>query len=88
MHTTQLPVNLQETSNYIIANQLNELIHQITGNIAHLFERFIPEGKCTIRLKSPSLDLILSKCDVMQLNLFLKTIKSGDLLSGGNNGNN
>jgi hypothetical protein len=51
----------------------------VTGNISQTFERFVAEGKCTIRLKKPSVDLIMSKCDVMQLKLFLRTIKSTDI---------
>ncbi|XP_059479293.1 leucine-rich repeat protein 1-like [Neocloeon triangulifer] len=67
------------------ADNKNGINYKLTGNVTQTFEKFVLEGKCTIRLKKPLADLILSKCDVMQLRLFLKTIQTGeDLLSGSN----
>ncbi|XP_065331993.1 leucine-rich repeat protein 1 [Cloeon dipterum] len=55
--------------------------YDLTGNIDRMFERFVSEGKCTIRLKSPHVDLIFSNCDALRLGLFLKTVKTGVVVS-------
>ena len=41
-----------------------------------MFTRFVNEGKATIRFKTPPHDLCM-KCDILQLKVFLKTLKLG-----------
>ncbi|KAF4518638.1 hypothetical protein B566_EDAN005965 [Ephemera danica] len=54
-------------------------MHDITNNIAQIFERFLFEGKCTLRLKEPSVELSINNCDPLQLRLLLKVLKTGHL---------
>ncbi|KAM4664438.1 leucine-rich repeat protein 1 [Discoglossus pictus] len=49
--------------------------YKLQDNIEQLFTRFMDEGKATIRLKEPSLDICLSKSDVKNLKLFISAVK-------------
>jgi LRR-repeat protein 1 len=48
----------------------------VKKNIEQVFTRFVNEGKATIRFKHPPHDVCI-KCDVLQLKLFLQTLKLG-----------
>lgn len=47
----------------------------LTNNIAKIFGKFLDEGKCTISLKMPEIDVQV-KADAIQLKAFLNVIKN------------
>ncbi|KAL4237485.1 repeat protein 1 [Mactra antiquata] len=49
--------------------------YPIIGNIIQVFTKFVSEGKATIRLKEPEIDICISKADVIQLKSFLNVLK-------------
>ncbi|XP_061468610.1 leucine-rich repeat protein 1 [Rhineura floridana] len=52
--------------------------YQLRENIGQLFTKFVEEGKATIRLKEPAVDICLSKANVSQLKTFLSAVKLAD----------
>ncbi|KAM3856460.1 leucine-rich repeat protein 1 [Vipera latastei] len=50
--------------------------YQLKENIDQLFTKFVDEGKATVRLKEPAVDICLSKANVSQLRTFLYALKS------------
>ncbi|XP_060608722.2 leucine-rich repeat protein 1 [Anolis sagrei] len=49
--------------------------YQLRENVEHLFTKFVEEGKATVRLKEPAVDLHISKANVSQLKTFLSAVK-------------
>ncbi|XP_042302405.1 leucine-rich repeat protein 1 [Sceloporus undulatus] len=49
--------------------------YQLRENVEHLFTKFVEEGKATVRLKEPAVDVHLSKANVSQLKTFLSAVK-------------
>ncbi|KAM6462517.1 leucine-rich repeat protein 1 [Liasis olivaceus] len=49
--------------------------YQLRENIDQLFTKFVEEGKATVRLKEPAVDICLSKANVSQLRTFLSAVK-------------
>uniref|UniRef100_A0A8C4NI84 Zgc:77287 n=1 Tax=Eptatretus burgeri TaxID=7764 RepID=A0A8C4NI84_EPTBU len=49
--------------------------YKLKGNVQQLFTRFVCDGKTTIRLKEPSLELRLSQADVTCLKIFLGKLR-------------
>ncbi|EDV29187.1 uncharacterized protein TRIADDRAFT_52818 [Trichoplax adhaerens] len=49
--------------------------YKLKGNVEQLFGKFIHDGKGTIRLKSPPVDLCLSKANPVELKKFLCAIR-------------
>nr|XP_056708218.1 leucine-rich repeat protein 1 [Euleptes europaea] len=49
--------------------------YQLRENIEQLFTRFVEEGKATIRLKEPAVDVCLSKANASLLKTFLSAVK-------------
>lgn len=47
---------------------------RLEKNIMKVFARFRSEGKATIRLKTPQLDIVVSKADPRELEQFLTTL--------------
>ncbi|CAE1269855.1 LRR1 [Acanthosepion pharaonis] len=47
----------------------------VKDNIEKVFCQYVKEGKATIRLKSPQIDLRISKTDAIQLKSFLTVLK-------------
>ncbi|XP_033014524.1 leucine-rich repeat protein 1 [Lacerta agilis] len=52
--------------------------YQLRENIEQLFTKFVEEGKATVRLKEPAVDICLSKANVGQLKTFLSAMKLAD----------
>ncbi|XP_066486458.1 leucine-rich repeat protein 1 [Tiliqua scincoides] len=48
---------------------------QLRENIEQLFTKFVEEGKATLRLKEPAVDVCLSKANASQLKTFLSAVK-------------
>ncbi|XP_053331576.1 leucine-rich repeat protein 1 [Spea bombifrons] len=48
--------------------------YKLQENIDQLFTRFVQEGKATVRLKEPAVDICLSKADVCSLKNFISTV--------------
>ncbi|XP_039288567.1 leucine-rich repeat protein 1 isoform X2 [Nilaparvata lugens] len=57
------------------AENVSGTTYKIFNNVETIFSRFINEGKATIRLKLPEVDLSI-KADPLQLKCFLKTFAS------------
>nr|CAD7589920.1 unnamed protein product [Timema genevievae] len=51
--------------------------YKVTGNIENVFVKFINEGKASIRLKMPPVDLCINCDDALSLKGFLRTLKLG-----------
>nr|CAD7402550.1 unnamed protein product [Timema cristinae] len=51
--------------------------YKVTGNIENVFVKFINEGKASIRLKIPPVDLCINCDDALSLKGFLRTLKLG-----------
>ncbi|XP_062974347.1 leucine-rich repeat protein 1 [Elgaria multicarinata webbii] len=49
--------------------------YQLRENIEQLFTKFVEQGKATLRLKEPAVDVCLSKANVSQLKTFLSAVK-------------
>ncbi|XP_077180295.1 leucine-rich repeat protein 1 isoform X2 [Paroedura picta] len=49
--------------------------YQLKENVEHLFTKFVEEGKATIRLKEPAVDVCLSKANSSRLKTFLSALK-------------
>ncbi|NXD28087.1 LLR1 protein, partial [Spelaeornis formosus] len=49
--------------------------YQVQHNVERLFTRFVEEGKATVRLREPAVDLCLSKADVISLKTFLSALR-------------
>ncbi|KAL8168608.1 UNVERIFIED_CONTAM: Leucine-rich repeat protein 1 [Gekko kuhli] len=49
--------------------------YQLKENIEQLFTRFVEDGKATIRLKEPAVDVCLSKANASLLKTFLSAVK-------------
>ncbi|KAG8126712.1 hypothetical protein E2320_021785 [Naja naja] len=49
--------------------------YQLRENIDQLFTKFVDEGKATLRLKEPAVDICLSKANVSELRTFLYAVK-------------
>ncbi|CAI9570488.1 unnamed protein product, partial [Staurois parvus] len=45
--------------------------YKLQENIENLFSKFLNEGKATVRLKEPAVDICLSKADVFNLKNFI-----------------
>ena len=45
------------------------------SNVEKVFERFVDEGKATIRFREPTHDLCLKKADPVQLKAFISLVK-------------
>ena len=52
------------------------IFFQINENIEQVFTKFVNEGKATIRLKEPPVDINI-QCDAIQLKSFLHVLKLG-----------
>lgn len=52
------------------------LLINVHENIEQIFDKFIADGKLTIRIKQPEVDLLISKADFVALNTFAKCLKS------------
>ncbi|CAI5764893.1 leucine-rich repeat protein 1 [Podarcis lilfordi] len=52
--------------------------YQLRENIEQLFTKFVEEGKATVRLKEPAVDICLSKANVSHLKTFLSAMKLAD----------
>ncbi|XP_028575159.2 leucine-rich repeat protein 1 [Podarcis muralis] len=52
--------------------------YQLRENIEQLFTKFVEEGKATVRLKEPAVDICLSKANVGHLKTFLSAMKLAD----------
>ncbi|NWU34019.1 LLR1 protein, partial [Hylia prasina] len=48
---------------------------QVQQNVERLFTRFVEEGKATVRLREPAVDLCLSKANVINLKTFLSAVR-------------
>ncbi|OCT68334.1 leucine rich repeat protein 1 L homeolog isoform X1 [Xenopus laevis] len=48
--------------------------YKLENNIEQLFTRFVGEGKATLRLKEPALDICLSKAEICGLRNFISTV--------------
>ncbi|NXQ20409.1 LLR1 protein, partial [Peucedramus taeniatus] len=48
---------------------------QVQQNVERLFTRFVEEGKATVRLREPAVDLCLSKANVVNLKTFLSAVR-------------
>ncbi|XP_040267620.1 leucine-rich repeat protein 1 [Bufo bufo] len=48
--------------------------YKLQENIENLFSKFVNEGKATIRLREPALDVCLSKADVCNLKNFISAV--------------
>ncbi|XP_073494668.1 leucine-rich repeat protein 1 [Phyllobates terribilis] len=48
--------------------------YKLQENIENLFSKFVSEGKATIRLREPAVDICLSKADVCNLKNFLSAV--------------
>ncbi|KAM5129051.1 leucine-rich repeat protein 1 [Mantella aurantiaca] len=48
--------------------------YKLQENIENLFSKFLNEGKVTIRLKDPAVDICLSKADVCNLKNFISAV--------------
>uniref|UniRef100_S4RJ70 Leucine rich repeat protein 1 n=1 Tax=Petromyzon marinus TaxID=7757 RepID=S4RJ70_PETMA len=49
--------------------------YKLKGNIEQLFTKFVDEGKATVRLKEPPVDLCLSKASTVGLKGFLSALR-------------
>lgn len=49
--------------------------YKLKENIEHFFTKFVDEGKATIRLKEPAVDVCLNKADVNNLKNFLSALR-------------
>ncbi|XP_007537816.1 leucine-rich repeat protein 1 isoform X2 [Erinaceus europaeus] len=49
--------------------------YQLKGNIEKFFTKFVDEGKATVRLKEPSVDICLSKASSSNLKNFLSAVR-------------
>ncbi|XP_028845644.1 leucine-rich repeat protein 1 [Denticeps clupeoides] len=49
--------------------------YKLKENIENFFTRFVEEGKATVRLKEPAVDICLSKADVNSLKKFLSAAR-------------
>uniref|UniRef100_V9KPS3 Leucine-rich repeat protein 1 n=2 Tax=Callorhinchus milii TaxID=7868 RepID=V9KPS3_CALMI len=49
--------------------------YKLKENVEQLFTKFVEEGKTTIRLKEPALDICLSKADANNLKNFLSALR-------------
>uniref|UniRef100_A0A6J0SGT1 Leucine-rich repeat protein 1 n=1 Tax=Pogona vitticeps TaxID=103695 RepID=A0A6J0SGT1_9SAUR len=49
--------------------------YQLRENVEQVFAKFVEEGKATVRLKEPAVDVRLSKANVSQLRTFLSAVK-------------
>ncbi|KAL2304140.1 hypothetical protein Nmel_009434 [Mimus melanotis] len=54
---------------------LSPLCPQVQQNVERLFTRFVEEGKATVRLREPAVDLCLSKANVINLKTFLSAVR-------------
>lgn len=61
---------------HLITNSpYRSLISDLTNNIANIFLKFVGDGKCTISLKLPELDIQI-KAETIQLKAFLNVMKT------------
>ncbi|KAK3092859.1 hypothetical protein FSP39_007993 [Pinctada imbricata] len=58
------------------AKDKNGTKYLIKDNIMQIFGKFVQEGKATVRLKDPEVDLLISKADSLQLKNFLSVLKT------------
>ena len=49
---------------------------ELQRNVEHIFDKFVNEGKATIRLKVPARDFCLRKADPLLLKSFLNMVKA------------
>lgn len=49
---------------------------ELSRNVEQIFDKFVGEGKVTIRLKVPARDLCIRKADPLQLKAFLNLVKA------------
>ncbi|XP_067681160.1 leucine-rich repeat protein 1-like [Haliotis asinina] len=59
------------------AKDRNGVKYVVKNNVSQVFEKFVSEGKATIRFKEPEQDLCLSKADPLQLKSFLTLVRAG-----------
>ncbi|RZF43652.1 hypothetical protein LSTR_LSTR009249 [Laodelphax striatellus] len=75
--TLRIASNGTTSDSAVILHQTNDnvsgTVYKIANNIETVFSRFISEGKSTIRLKVPKVDLAI-KADPLELKCFLKTL--------------
>jgi len=57
------------------AQNMSGVKYTIKDNIKTVFTKFIKEGKATVRLHKPPIDLLISKADLMELKSFLIALK-------------
>ena len=50
--------------------------YPIRDNVENIFGKFVSQGKCTVRLKEPRKDIMISDADPVQLKTFLQIICS------------
>jgi len=63
----------------LLAVTTNEKVGQkykVRDNVENIFGKFASQGKCTIRLKEPKKDLMISEADATQLKTFLQVVCS------------
>ncbi|CAK8678048.1 unnamed protein product [Clavelina lepadiformis] len=53
--------------------------YRVNKNIQQIFGKFVSDGKATIRLKEPVVDMCISKADPVELKRILNAIKSAHL---------
>jgi len=49
--------------------------YKVKANVEQIFEKFVTEGRATIRFKDPPHNILISKADSIQLKSFLKIIR-------------
>ncbi|XP_075469984.1 leucine-rich repeat protein 1 [Ascaphus truei] len=49
--------------------------YKLQENVEQFFTKFVEEGKATVRLKEPAVDVCLSKADVSNLKNFISTVR-------------
>jgi len=57
------------------AQNMSGVKYSIKENIKTVFTKFIKEGKATVRLHKPPIDLLISKADLIELKSFLIALK-------------
>ena len=58
------------------ANEKGGQKYRVRDNIENIFGKFVAQGKCTLRLKEPKKDVMISEADPTQLKTFVQVICS------------
>ncbi|XP_008050512.1 leucine-rich repeat protein 1 [Carlito syrichta] len=66
------PAGLPPISNFLLCFPL---VKQLKENVEQFFTKFVDEGKATVRLKEPPVDLCLSKANSNSLKGFLSAVR-------------